>query len=232
MTNRDKSMNLMYPYFWVNFKIYSGTSGPGGVEIAQTTERVGEETGAQFVVSLQIPDIRLVSERTDLPILAQRADASEPGRDMGNILLETLSRAGAEAVVINHAEDRDSLADLATKIDRCVDIGLDSMVCVDSIEMGRSVAQLDPDTLVFEKPDDIATEQAITQTHPERVEQFVEMVETTNPRTKVFVGGGISTAEDVRLAFEQGADATGSASSVVGADDRHRILTEIANAMP
>jgi triosephosphate isomerase len=43
----------------------------------------------------------------------------------------------------------------------------------------------------------------------------------------VVVGGGISTAEDVRLAFEQGADATGAASAVSLADEPETLLRSI-----
>jgi triosephosphate isomerase len=44
----------------------------------------------------------------------------------------------------------------------------------------------------------------------------------------VLVGGGISTSEDVRLAFEQGGHATGAASAVSLADDPKSLLRDIA----
>jgi len=225
-------MTIPYPHFWVNFKIYPGTSAEEGLEIARTIERVQAETGVDFVVSPQLPDLRLVAEGTDLSILAQYADGVEPGRGMGRILLETLANTGADGVSINHAERRETLTGIASKIHRCRKLGIDSTVSVFDREMGRAVAQLDPDCLVFEKPKDISTDRAITQTHPERVEAFVEMVNEVNAQTKVFAGGGISSEDDVRLAFEQGADAVGAASAVIGADDRYAVLSELASGFP
>ncbi len=225
-------MTIPYPHFWVNFKIYPGTSAEEGLEIARTIERVQAETGVDFVVSPQIPDLRLIAENTDLSILAQYGDGVEPGRGMGRILLETLAKAGVDGVSVNHAERRETLTDIAFKIRRCKELGIDSTVSVFDREMGRAVAQFDPDCLVFEKPKDISTDRAITQTHPERVEAFVEMVDEVNPRTNVFVGGGISTGDDIRLAFEQGADAVGAASAVIGADDRYAVLSELASGFP
>ncbi|MFC6872842.1 triose-phosphate isomerase [Halobellus marinus] len=225
-------MNLEYPYFQINFKIYPGTTGEDGLEFARLIERVERETGANFVLTPQIPDIRLIAEETDLTVTAPYMDAVEPGRGMGRILPETIREAGAEGVVINHAENRETLADLARKIERCREVGLDSIVCVDSIAMGEAVAPFDPDSVVFEKPEDISTDRAITQTHPDLVREFIDVMASENERTKVLVGGGIGSADDVRLAFEQGADATGAASAVSLADDPETLLTEIGNVFP
>lgn len=225
-------MNLEYPYFHVNFKIYPQTIGEKGLEYAKTVDEVKKETGTEFMVTPQIPDIRLISENTDLPTTAPYADAVKPGRGMGHILLETLKEAGAEGVVINHAEHRDKLSDIEFKIQRCKELELDSIICVDSIQMGKAIASLDPDAVIFEKPGDISTEKSITKTHPERVKKFVKTINETNSRTKVLVGGGIHEPEDVKLAFELGADATGAASALIRAEDRYKLLKEMAEEIP
>jgi len=225
-------VNLEYPYFQVNFKVYPGTGGREGLEFARRIDEVATETGVEFVLTPQIPDIRLVAEETGLTLTAPAMDAVEAGRGMGKILPETVAEAGASGVVINHAENRDTFVDVERKIQRCREAGLDSIVCVDSLEMGEAVAAFDPDSVIFEKPEDISTDRAITQTHPHLVEEFVDMMASENPRTRVLVGGGISTPEDVALAFEQGADATGAASAVSLAEDPESLLREIAAAFP
>jgi triosephosphate isomerase len=222
-------MNLPYPHFGVNVKVYPDTAGEAALSLARTLERIAAETGARFVFTPQVPDVRTVAAETDVPVTAPRMDATEPGRGMGRVLPETLADAGADGVVINHAENRDSLSDLVWKIDRCRDLGMDSLVCVDSVEMGRAVAGFDPDALIYEKPADISSDRAITRTHPDRVRDFLAMVDAENPRTRVVLGGGVSTADDVRLAFEQGADAAGAASAVALADDREALLRRIAD---
>lgn len=225
-------MNLEYPYFQINFKVYPGTGGREGLEFAKMIDQVAAEADVEFVLTPQIPDIRLIARETNLTLTAPRADAVEPGRGMGRVLPETVREAGARGAVINHAENRDTLTDVERKIERCRAVGLDSIVCVDSVEMGAAVAAFDPDSVVFEKPEDISTDRAITQTHPNLVERFVDEMEAENPRTKVLVGGGVSTAEDVRIAFEQGADATGAASAVSLADDPEALLRDIARVLP
>lgn len=232
MSESENGLSLPYPHFQVNFKIYPETWGNNALEFARTLESIESETGARFVLTPQVIDLRMISEKTSLAVTAPYMDATEPGRGMGKILGEAVADAGADGVVINHAENRDSFADLVWKIERCRDLDIDSIVCIDSIKMGRSIAEYEPDLMIFEMPEDISTGKAITQTHPDRVRDFLKMVKKESPQTRVLVGGGISTPEDVRLAFEQGAHAAGAASAVSLADDPASLLREIAGVFP
>ena len=225
-------MGLSTPFFWVNFKAYAGTAGEDGLALARTVERVQEETGVQFVVSPQLPDVRLLAAETDLAIMGQCADAQEPGRGMGVILPETLSAAGADAVAINHAERRETLDDVGELVIRAGATGLHSVVSAHGEAAGRAALAFEPDTIVYEVPADIATDRAITRAHPDRVRSFVDLVAEQAPGTNVFVGGGISSGDDVAAAFELGADAVGAASAIVSASDPYDVLTELAGGFP
>jgi imidazole glycerol phosphate synthase subunit HisF len=57
-------------------------------------------------------------------------------------------------------------------------------------------------------------------------------VERVAAETNAFVGGAISTGEDVAKAFEQGADAVGAASAVVGSEDPCAALADLASGFP
>jgi len=225
-------MNLKYPHFEVNFKIYPETIGKKGLEYAKMVEKVKEEIGVEIVVIPQIPDIRLISENTNLSVIAPYADAVEPGRGMGYILLETIKEAGASGVIINHAEHPDKFSEISFKIKKCKKIGLDSLVCVDSIETGMAIAHLNPDSLIFEIPADIATLRSITQFHSNLVKDFIKKIREINPKIKIAVGGGIHTPEDVKLAFELGADSTGCASALIRAKNRYELLKKMAEQVP
>lgn len=225
-------MNLEYPLFLVNYKLYEGTVGEEGLAYARTVERVAGETGARFAVAPGTPDLRLVAGNADVPVVAQAVDPVAAGRGTGSILPEAVRAAGAAAVMVDHPEYPETLDGVETVVERCRAVGLDAIVSVDSVDAARAVLAFDPDCLLFEKPDDVATGRAITRTHPERVERFVETVAAENPRTKVLVGGGITDPEDVARGFELGADAAGAASAALGADDREAWLRGIAGAMP
>ena len=224
-------MGLPYPHFQINYKVYPETWGTDGLALAETIERAGEATDATFVVTPQVPDVRLLAEATELPITAPAIDPVSPGRGMGKLLPETLAKAGAAGAVINHAENRETLSGIERSIERCQSVGLDAIVCVDSVAMGRAVAAFEPDQLLFERPDDIAGDQPIVESHPERIEQFLAMREAVAPETKVRVGGGITTAEHVRKAFELGVDAAGAASAIATADEPATRLRAIGSVL-
>ena len=224
-------MALAYPHFLVNFKIYEGTAGDDGLELARTIESVQAETGGSFAVAPQTPDLARIAAETSLTVVAQAIDAARPGRGNGCISLQAVAAAGADGVLINHPESQDSLSDIEAFVTGCAEYGLDSIVCVNSIEMGRAALAFDPDCLLFEKPGDIATGQSMTRTHPERVDAFVTMMDDVNPRTRLLLGGGVSTATDVEQALELGADAAGAASAFIDATDRQTWLSDIADAL-
>ena len=224
-------MGIADPIFLVNYKTYAGTSGDDALAFAETIERVRDETGSRFAVAPQLPDLRLVAERTALPIVAQTGiPQAESG--MGDITFEAVADAGADAVFVSHPENEAALTAVDRAVDRCGELGLESIVAVESLPTARMALAADPDWLLFERPADIATEEGMVRTHPERIETFVEAVADEAPETRMFVGGGIRTAADVARAFECGVDATGAASAAVGADDREAWLRSIATAVP
>lgn len=224
-------MALDAPFFLVNFKAAPETVGVGGAEFARTVDRVADDVGRQFAVAPQPTDLRLVAERTDLPIVAQSAVRREDAA-LGAPTLEAVAAAGADAVFVNHPQNEAAFAAVPRLLDRCANVGLEAICCVHSRDQARAALAYDPGWLLFERPDDIASEAGLVRTQPERIERFVELVDAENPDTRVFVGGGIRTADDVERAFECGVDATGAASAALETDDREAWLRSIAAALP
>jgi triosephosphate isomerase len=224
-------MALEYPHFLINFKVYEGTGGSEGLELAKTIETVSDRSGATFAVAPQTPDIYRIASETSLPIVAQSVDAPRAGRGTGQIAVSTVAAAGADGALLNHPERPDTIADVEDAVARCAEYGLESIVCVDCLESARAALAFDPDCLLFENPADIASDRALARTQPERVEALVSMVAAASPETRILLGGGIRTAGDVCASLELGADAAGAASAFVDADDRELWLSEIATAL-
>lgn len=224
-------MALTYPHFLINYKLYEGTAGADGLELAKTIEAVQRRTSATFAVAPQIPDIYRIAEETDLSVVAQSIDTLETGRGNGRISLAAVAEAGTASVLVNHPESPAEFSAVGDVVAGCAEYGLESIVCVDSVDLGRAALTFDPDCLLLENPADIASDRALARTHPERVETFVSMVESENPGTRILLGGGINTAADVAASFEHGADAAGAASAFVDANDREAWLSEIAESL-
>ncbi|WP_096389249.1 triose-phosphate isomerase [Halopenitus persicus] len=235
-------MALPTPAFLCSFKTYPGTAGRDGLELARSLSRAAsraaertESSPIRLAVAPQTPDVRLLSGETDLPVIAQAADAAEPGEGTGDVLVGTLADAGADAVFVNHPEREQSLAATRTLIDRCSDAGMDAIVCVRRVEEGIAGVELGADWLLFEKPADVASGDPLVRRHPARVRTFVDRVrsaaEAHERDVAIAVGGGISRPADVADAFGLGVDAVGAASSVVtAADPAARLETLLSGA--
>ncbi|SDX70179.1 triose-phosphate isomerase [Halopenitus persicus] len=226
-------MALPTPAFLCSFKTYPGTAGRDGLELARSLSRAATDAAERtesersspirLAVAPQTPDVRLLSRETDLTVIAQAADAADPGEGTGDVLVETLADAGADAVFVNHPEREQSLPATRTLIERCADSGMDAIVCVRGVEEGIAAVELGADWLLLEKPTDVASGDPLVRRHPDRVRTFVERVRSAAAAhgrdVAIAVGGGISRPADVAAAFELGVDAVGAASSVVTAAD-------------
>ncbi|THE63922.1 triose-phosphate isomerase [Salinadaptatus halalkaliphilus] len=224
-------MGLPQSSFLVNFKVAPETAGEDGRSIVDAIERVRADTGARFAVAPHLPDLRWIAEQTPLPVVAQTATPRERA-GLGGATLEGVADAGVDAAFLTHPERDAGLADIGRAVDRCRELGLESIVWAPDRETANAALTFDPDWLLFERPADIAADDGLLRTEPARLERVVAMVDDENPRTSVFVGGGIRTAADVARAFEYGADATGAASALLEADDRAAWLRSIATAVP
>ncbi|MEY7848917.1 triose-phosphate isomerase [Natrarchaeobius sp. A-rgal3] len=224
-------MGLEYPHFLINFKTAGSAVGRDGLAFAETIDRVSADTGRQFVVSPHHSDVRLLAEHASLPIVAQSATPAATS-ETGAITCEAVAAAGADGIFVNHPENPTPFTALARTVDRCSELGLESIVCVTDRKTARAALALEADCLLFERPADVAADDATIRSDPGRIEAVVELVESVRPETAVFVGGGIRTAADVERAFDLGVDATGAASAALEADDREAWLRSIATAIP
>jgi triosephosphate isomerase (TIM) len=141
-------------------------------------------------VAPQIADIHRIAEETDLLVVAQSISALEAGRGNGRVSLTAVAEAGAAGVLINHPESPEKFSDVGDIVAGCAEYGLESIVCIDSVDLGQAALIFDPDCLLLENPADIASDRALARTHPERVRAFVSMVESESSETESFSVAG------------------------------------------
>ena len=137
------------PFLFVNPKSYLW--GRESLALAQAADRIAGETGVQIFFTCPYADLRLIAENTSrVTVTAQNMDALRPGRGMGAVLPESLVEAGARAVVLNHAENQKTLAELYACVRRARELGLITIVCADSTVEAQAVAQLGVDVILAE----------------------------------------------------------------------------------
>ena len=225
------SRKVSFPLLLVNLKTYKESTGEDAVRLASTAEKVSRETGVCVAVSPQTVDLRVVIENTGIPVFAQHIDPVRHGKFTGHIIPEAIAEAGAAGTLISHSERRLTLDAIEATVRRARETGLLQVVCVDTVERGRSVAPFGPDVIAIEPPELIGSGIPVSKARPEVVSGAVEAVQNINPEVKVLCGAGITSGEDVAAAMKLGAEGVLVASGIVKAADPYGKLLELAEAM-
>ena len=218
---------LKPPFFEIGPKSY--IYGDELLELALASDTAAEKYQVNVLFTTPLVEIRRVAERTrHLFVLAPHMDPLQPGRGLADTLPESLAAAGATGVMLNHIERPISLDTLERTLRRADESGLLTVVCTGTIEQAKAVACLKPDVIVTEPAAQIGT--GITSDMA-WVKASIEAVKSVDPKILVLQGAGISNGEDVYKVIFAGAEATGSSSGVVKAQDRAAMVEEMISAV-
>ena len=214
------------PFFEIGPKSY--LYGEDILSLAKAADAASEKYGVHIIFTTPIVEIARVKAATKyIHVFAPHMDPLRPGRGLADILPESLVAAGAEGVMLNHAEKPLSISVLRETILRADEVGLATIVCADSIKEAGMIAHLNPNIIVAEPSELIGT--GVTN-GPEYIRASVDAVKLVNPEILVLPAAGIANGEDVYNTIFAGADATGSSSAVAKAPDRAAMVEEMISA--
>ena len=225
-----RGIRLAAPIFEIGLKGY--LYGDDALALAREADRVSRRYGVQIVFDPQFVDIpRIAAETEDLLVFAQHMDPVTVGPGTGHVLPEALKAAGAHGVLLNHAEKRMTLSDIAQAIRRADDVGLLTLVCADSPEEAAAVAHLAPNMILAEPPGLIGTGRSVGTENASFAPSCMARIKAINPDVLVFISAGIRTADDVAQVIRLGAEATGSTSGILKALDPVATMENMVAAM-
>lgn len=220
-------LNIETPFFIVNPKSY--LYGKDIIELAKITDTLSARYKIDCIFTGQLIDIPAIKQvAPHLIITAQHMDALQPGRGMGYVLPEALKNQGVQAVVLNHAENPLTLADLDLSVKRAKEIGLMSIVCADTPAQCRAVAELHPTMMICEPTSLIGTGSISNETY---ISQTNGAVRSVDNNILIMQAAGVSTGADVRKVLKLGADGTGGTSGIIKANSWKNKLNEMMSAL-
>ena len=222
---------LRTPVIVVNVKTYAEATGDKALEIAKVMDEVANETGISMAIAVQASDIYKISQIVSIPVFAEHIDPIKPGSHTGWTLPEAIKDAGAVGTLINHSEHRLQLADIDVCITRAKELNLDQIVCSNNIATSKAIAALNPNFVAVEPPELIGGDISVTTANPEIVSGTVEAVREINKEIKILCGAGVKNGNDVKKALELGADGVLLASGVVKAEDKKKVLLDLASGI-
>ena len=222
-----KGFKIEPPFFEIGPKAYM--YGERLLKLAKAADAASEKYDVRILFTPQPSDIYMLAHETkNLVIVAQHIDPIPVGRGQGSILAEAVKAAGAHAVMLNHAEKPVTLAGLAASVKRADEVGLVSIICADSLKEAEAVALLNPNIIVAEPSELIGT--GVTSDE-EYVRATTAAIKKVNPEIQVLQAAGIKCGQDVYNVIRAGADATGTTSGVMRAEDPEAAMEEMISAV-
>jgi len=205
----------------INFKNYK--TGREALKLARKIEKYFPKA----IVAVPAPDIRMISGKTKLKVYAQHVDYFEKGATTGFIIVEDVKKAGAVGTLLNHSEHQIREETIARTMDRCDEVGLDVVLCVESVRQAKRYKQFRPDAIALEDFELIGTKKSITEFRSKEVKKFAELFKRT--KTVPLCGAGIHSKGDIVAAKEFGCKGVLIASAIarVRLGKAERFLREI-----
>jgi triosephosphate isomerase len=115
---------------------------------------------------------------------------------------------------------------LERTIRRADEVCLASMACADNLEQAVVIARMRPNIIIAESPDLIGTGKRLANDR-QTIAEINEAVWAIDPKIRVLHGAGIGNGQDVYDIICAGAQAAGSTSGILKADDPFAMLDEM-----
>ena len=217
------------PIIILNYKTYMESTGKNAIQLSKYVEEASDESGINMAVAPQAIDLYNVIGSVDIPVFSQHMDAITPGGHTGSTLPEAVKESNAVGTLINHSEQRLTLADIEVVVEKTKELELSSVLCTNNVKTSVASALFNPDYIAIEPPELIGTGIPVSKANPEVVEDTVNQIHNINKDISVLCGAGISTGEDMKAALELGADGVLLASGIIKAENQKEALLDLVS---
>ena len=222
-----KDYKISEPFFEYGPKCYM--YGKTLLDMAIGLDALAKKYDVDVVLDIPDTEIYNVAKHVErVHVYSQHMDSIPVGRGMGRSLPEALKEAGAVGVMLNHAEHKLTLDEIALAIKRADEVGLATMVCADSIEEVKAIAKLGPNILVAEPTELIGTGKPADK---EYVDEVIKVIREINPNIKPFPSAGISKGQDCYNIIKAGSSASGCSSAIAKAENPLALAEEMISAV-
>ncbi len=221
--NRNKRYDGRRMIF-VNFKTYKEGTGKEAVKLAKICQEVGKKTSLKIIPLVQAVDIFRLAN-LGFEVWAQNLDDINFGPNTGQILPQAILAAGARGTILNHSENKLPIPVIGSVVVRCKRLELKTLVCAESIEEAKEIAEFKPDFIAYEPPELIGSRTtSVSTAKPEVIRDFVKEIK----KIPIVVGAGVHSKEDVEITIKLGAVGVLVATDVILTKDPKKELIDLA----
>lgn len=218
---------LRAPFFEIGPKQY--LYGDQILELAIAADKASKEYDVDVIFTTPYADIRRVAEATErLFVFAPHMDAIPVGRNLADVLPESIKSAGAEGVMLNHAEKPLTFSVLQKTMERARELDLQVIAIADTMEEAKAIAQLGPTAMTAEQTALIGSGIVADADY---IKSTTDAIKSVNSNILVLQAAGIKDENDVYKMIFDGAEATGTSSAVGKAANPGEMATKMIRAV-
>ena len=215
----------------VNFKLHKNAIGAKAISLAKTCEKVAQQTGVKIAIAVNPTDIQKIANTVKIPVLAQHIDPILNSSSTGSISAKTLKQSGAVGSLLNHAEKTIKVKNIKETLKQAKEEGLFVVYCTKTPRESKKIANLPkeikPKIIALEPEKLIGTNHSVTEKEPSAIKKTLKTI----GETKLLVGAGIKTANDVKKALDLGAHGVLIASAITKSKSPYSKLLSLANTI-
>jgi len=212
----------------LNLKTYTESTGSNILSIFDSlTNEISKNPSLKDLIYVAPSNIYLSEIKNKYPtvnLASQTVSSKNAGSTTGWIPADNLVSLGVNVAIYNHSENRQDMETIVEDVMAIQAKGIKLIVCCENVEEATKILEASPFAIAYEPKDLIGSGISVT-TRPEAVTEFVSLVKG---KTKVIMGAGVSTKEDVENSIKLGADGVLLASAYVKAEDKGAKLLELA----
>ncbi len=212
----------MKPLILINFKTYQQATGKKALMLAKAINKF--KSKYQLAISPQLIDLKEIKKAINLPIYAQHLDNIEYGSHTGHTNPQAIKQAGAVGTILNHSEKKIKIDRLKETILLTKKLNLKTVVCTGSFSGVKKLIKLQPNYVAYEPKKLIGKNVSVTETNPKIITKAVKFLEKKQSKTKLLVGAGIHSKQDVKKAIALGAKGVLLAHKVIKAKNTKKVL--------
>ena len=195
------------------------------MKLAEIAGEVADESGVEIIVCPQHWDLSLIANKVKCKVFAQHVEFNNPGAFTGSLTIEGLKNSGGAGTLINHAERKVGIDYVGKVVEKCNSLDLETLACADSIKEAVEIDKLKPTMIALEPPELIGTGVSVSTAKPDEIIETIKLIKNSIP----LAGAGISSADDVRKAFDLGLEGVLLASAFVKAKNPKSFLESLAS---
>jgi triosephosphate isomerase (TIM) len=216
----------MKPLILINFKTYKESLGNRGLILAKEIAKV-KRPSYEIAVAPTLLTIKEIAAKTKLPVYSQHVDPITDGSHTGRISLKELKQAGVSGTILNHSERKLPFSLLKETVKMCKEKNMKVVICASSLSETKKMATLQPTYLAYEPAALIGGNISVTNSKPDIIVKAVELVKSVSPKTKVLVGAGVHSQEDIGQALLLGTQGVLIGHAIPKARDPKKFLEKI-----